>query len=232
MRHITLILFLLLFFPPQSISAEIAAHGLTLSYSRDTRICGEASELLSDDKSCRPFDVGRCVSDEETSSILVRGERLFVFEEIADNEYGYKQVYRSVGSSLNGFAIIYVTRTYREDSPSPRSVETWKVDASDLDAVMKLPPGPIISKGWKPEPLETNALEFDEMLKRGEKLTDEWSPVIDIFGEPYLIERECSGLWTYGGYYACNRVIKLTVKKLTKGKKTVPYCQFSKPKKK
>ena len=231
MRHITLILFLLLCFPLQSISAEIAAHGLTLSYSRDARICGEASKLLSDDKSCRPFDVGRCVSDEETSSILVRGERLFVFEEIAANEYGYTQVYRSIGSSLNGFAIIYVQRFQGDNFP--RLVETWKVDASDFDEVMKLSPGPISSKSWVPYPSrETNALEFDKMLKRGEKLTDEWSPVIDIFGEPYLIERECSGREVYGGYYVCNRVIKLTVKKLTKGKKTVPYCQFSKVKKK
>jgi hypothetical protein len=168
-------------------------------------------------------------------SVLVHGEPLRVFEEIATNQYGYTQVYRSIGSSLNGFAIIYVQRFQGDNQP--RLVETWRVEASDLDAVLEIPPGPIPYEEWiemKPRsrlPRETNELEFSEMLKRGEKLTDDWSPVIDIFAEPYLIERECQGLWAYGGFYACHKVIKLTVKKLIRGKKTIPYCRFSNVKK-
>lgn len=80
-------------------------------------------------------------------------------------------------------------------------------------------------------PQETNATEFAAMLTAGEKLTDEWSPVIDIHGKPYLLERECSGRWVYGGDYACKRVIKLTVKRLSKDRKAVPYCQFTKARK-
>jgi hypothetical protein len=55
--------------------------------------------------------------------------------------------------------------------------------------------------------------------------------VIELFGHPYLVERECAGLWAYGGYYVCNRVIKLTVKKLAADKQTVPVlsvCQSAK----
>jgi hypothetical protein len=213
--------------PVPSISADISAQGLTLSYSRDKCVCKEAAELLSQDKACRPSDAIHC-SDEESYSVLLRGTRMTVFQEIATNQYDYTQVYRSIGSSLHGFAVIYVQRF--QGDRHPRLVETWKVDASDFDKVLELPPGPIPYEQWikmKPfPPRETNAAEFDAMLRRGEKVTDEWSPVIDIHGEPYLIERECSGSWAFGGYYACHKVIKLTVKKLTKDGSAVPYCQF------
>ena len=230
LRAVTALLFAL--FPTLSLSVEIAAHQLTQSYSRDDRVCKEAAAMLTEDKACRPSDAINC-SEEETYSVLVRGSRLRVFEEIATNQYNYTQVYRSTGSSLNGFAIVYV-QNFQGDR-RPRLVETWKVNAAELNEVMKLPPGPIPYQQWvKMRPLpprETNAVGFAAMLKRGEKVTDEWSPVIDIYDEPYLIERECSGVWAYGGYYACNKVIKLTIKKLTKDKKTVPYCQFAKAKK-
>jgi len=233
MKHIQLIAFCLLFFPQQSISAEIAALGLTQSYSRDAHLCREAAALLSEDNACRPHNTDnlmqKCGGDN-AFFVLVGGTLIKVFEEVATNEYGYTEVYHSIGSSLNGFDVVYVQRF--QGDRHPRLVETWKVNSSDFDNVLKIPPGPITyaqAKSFLPR--ETNALEFEDMLKRGEKLSDEWSPVIDIFGEPYLVERECSGEWGYGGYYACNKVIKLTVKKLFKDKNAVPYCQYSKTKK-
>lgn len=188
--------------------------------------------MLSEDKACRQADAIKC-TEVETYSVSIRGNQLRVFEEIATNQYNYTQVFRSTATSLRDIAIIYV-QSFQGDR-HPRLVETWKVDAADLDQVLKLPPGPWRSDQWikmKPlPPRETNAVEFAAMLQRGEKLTEEWSPVIEINGEPYLVERECSGTWAYGGYYACNKVIKLTIKKLTKDKKTVPYCQYAKAKK-
>jgi len=232
MKLSTVTAFLFAVFPALSLSAEIAAHRLAKSYSRDDRVCKEAAAMLAEDKACRPSDAINC-TEEEMYSVLVRGSRTRVFEEITTNQYNYTQVFRSTGASLNGFAIIYV-QSFQGDR-HPRSVETWKVDAAELDEVLKLPPGPKPYQQWiKTKPLpprETNAVEFAAMLKRGEKLTDEWSPVIKIYGVPYLIERECSGTWTNGGYYACNKVIKLTIKKLAKDKKTVPYCQFTRAKK-
>ncbi len=202
------------------------------SYARDTRICKKAYKLIEDAESCRPFDNIMCWSIDISSIHItdVLGKPPFVFEEIATNEYGYTSVYRSINSSLNGFAIIYVERYQGERYP--RLVETWKVDTSDLDEVMKLQKRYEMDLGFADPQIEKNASEFAEMLKRGEKLTNEWSPVIDIFGEPYLIERECIGLWAEGGFYACEKAIKLTIKKLIKDKKTAPYCQFSKAKKK
>ena len=236
MKRIPLIIFLLLFCPLQSIAAEITVYGLTLSYSHDARICKKAAALLAKDNACRPHNndngLEKCGNDREFL-VIVGGTPFKVFEELATNEYGYTQVFRSTGSSLSGFAIVYVQKALGRDS---RLVETWKVNATDLDNVLKLPPGPIPYTQWvKMNPLppkETNAVEFAAMLNRGEKLTDEWSPIIDIYGEPYLLERECSGDWRYGGYYACNKVIKLTVRKLFKDKKTVPYCQYSKTREK
>lgn len=232
MRLCKITIFLFAFFPALSLSAAIPAHQLTQSYSRDDRVCRDAAAMLADDKACRPFDAINC-SGEEDDSVLVRGRRSRAFEEIATNQYNYTQVSRSTGASLDGFAIVYV-QIFQGDR-NPRLVETWKVDAAELDEVLKRPPGPTPLEKWikmtpRP-PREANAVEFGAMLKRGEKLTNEWSPAIDISGEPFLVERECSGTWVYGGYYACNRVIKLTIKKLAKDSKTVPYCQFAKAKK-
>lgn len=231
MKICALTTLLLLLFPVVSMPADITAHSLTLSFSRNEGICMEVAAYLSEDKACRPFDVKRC-SWEENYSILVRGTKSRVFEEIATNQYGYTQVYRSIGSSLSGFSIVYVQKF--QGDKNPRLVETWKVKAGDLDNVLNLPPGPTPYQQWikmKPlPPRETNAVEFASLLKQGEKLSDEWSPVIEIDGVPYIIERECSGLWVYGGYYACNKVIKLTIMKLFKDIKAVPYCQFVKSK--
>lgn len=226
-------LFSLAFISELSLSAEIATHQLVQSYSRNDEVCKEAASLLTADKACRPDDAINC-SEEEMYSVSINGAPKRVFEELATNQYGYTQVFRAVGSSVKEFTIVYVQQ-FKGDR-HPRLAETWKVDSKALDEVLKLTPGPIPYERWvKMNPLpprEANASEFAAMLNRGEKLTDEWSPVIDILGEPYAIERECSGVWAYGGYYACNKVLKLTVKKLTIDKKTVPYCQFSKPKRK
>jgi len=228
MRLCVVVAILLVLFPAMSMSADIAAHGLDLSYSRDKQICREAAELLADDKACRPDDLG--CPNEEGHFVVLRGARLKVFEEIATNEYGYTEVYRATGSSLNGFAVVYVQRF--QGDRFPRLVETWKMDAAALEEVLKLPPGPVLSVSAIKVPQETNATEFATILHRGQKLTDEWSPVIEIHGEPYLVERECSGRWVYGGIYACNKVIKLTAKRLSKDRKAAPYCQFTKARKK
>jgi hypothetical protein len=211
-----------------SLAGEIAAHNLIQSYSRDDKVCKEAAALLTADKSCRSSDAINC-SEEEMYSVLINGTHVRVFEEIATNEYNYTRVYRASGLSGSKFAILYVEEF--QGDRRPRLVETWKIDSSELEKTLNLPPGPIPYEQWvkmKPlPPRETNAAAFAEMLSQGEKVADEWSPVLDIHGEPYAIERECSGVWAYGGYYACNKVIKLTVKKLIADKKTIPYCQFS-----
>jgi hypothetical protein len=214
-------------------AAEIGAHGLILTYSVNNRICHEAAELLKTDRACRPFDTRRC-SDEESYSVSIRGKRIPVFEEVATNQYGYTQVFRTIAGSMKGYTIVYLNQF--QGDRHPRLVQTWKVDAKALDEVLRLPPGPIPYARWKNVqlryPQHTNATEFAAVLNHGEQLSNEWFPVIEISGNPYLVERECSGSWAYGGYYACNRVIKLTIKKLAYDKKTTPYCQFVRPRKK
>ena len=212
-------------------AVELPKHGLSLIYSRDNALCARAANLLGSDKACRSEDATNC-SDAEMQSVTMDGMSRQVIEELATNEYGYTKVAKSSSSAIKGFAVIYVS-LFQGDH-SPRLVQTWKVDDAKLKAVMDLPPGPVPYERWiqlnPRHPRETNAKEFAALLENGEKISSEWSPVVDMDGIPFASIRECSGLWVFGGYYACNRVIKITLVRLDGDKKSLPYCQFGKHK--
>lgn len=216
----------------QSVAADIPAHKLKLVYSTDGKVCPEIARLLANDKVCRHFDATKC-SDAEARSVTLNGESITLFEELGTNEYGYTQVVRSTSTSGEKYAVVYLNQF--QGDRYPRLVQTWKVDAEALNAVLELPPGPLPYAKWidlKPwPPKDTNSSEFAALLEHGEKISEEWSPVIEVLGGHYAIERECSGMWAFGGFYACNRVIKLTAKKLESGRSSVPVCQFARSKK-
>lgn len=216
----------------QSVAADIPAHKLKLVYSTEGKVCHEIARLLANDKACRHFDATKC-SDSEAWSLSLNGKNVTLFEELGTNEYGYTQVARSTSTSGEKYSVVYLNQF--QGDQQPRLVQTWKVDADALNAVLNLPPGPLPYTKWidlKPRPpKETNSSEFADLLNHGEKISEEWSPVIEVLGGYYVIERECSGMWAFGGYYACNRVIKLTAKRLESGRPTIPMCQFAKVKK-
>ena len=105
--------------------------------------------------------------------------------------------------------------------------ESYKVSKSELQSVLSLPPGPITYEQWiklnPPHSMDTSAIAFKALLSHGEKVSSEWSPVVDVDGEYFLFERECIGQWSYG-YYGCTAITKLTAKKLVSSAPTVPYC--------
>lgn len=217
----------------RSIAADIPAHGLTLMYSSELPVCREVARLLANDEACRHFDATKC-SDAEAQSITLDGKNVTLFEELGTNEYGYTKVARSIAATNEQYAVVYLSQF--QGDRHPRLVKTWKVNATDLAAVLALPPGPLPYDKWinlTPwPPKETNGPEFAALLEHGERISDEWSPVIEVLGRHYAIERECAGAWVYGGFYACNKVIKLTVKKLEMDRSSVPVCQFARAKKK
>lgn len=216
----------------QAASAAVPAYKLKLVYSNERIVCHEIAHLLAHEKICRRFDESRC-TPTEANSIKLNGKSVTLFDGLATNEYGYTQVAKSTSTSGEKYAVVYLNQF--QGDLFPRLLQTWKVDAEALDAVLKLPPGPLPYEKWialktKP-PKNTNSSEFSALLKHGEKLSNEWSPVINASGGHYVMVRECSGRWRYGGYYACNRVIRLTVKRLVPDRPSVSVCQFARPKK-
>ena len=213
-------------------AGEVSLDGLSLIYSRDQAVCERATKLLPSDKVCRYADATKC-SDKEQLSVFIDGKPIQVIEEIAVNEYGYTEVAKSTLPSLENTEIIYV-QNFQGDHNS-RLVETWKVNTESLNKLLALTPGPVPYKIWvtgvPAYPKGIHSKELAALLKAGEKISDEWSPLVRIFGNTYAIKRECSGLWVFGGYYACNKVIKLTLIRLDDKKRSLPYCQFGKRKK-
>jgi hypothetical protein len=232
MRKIIFVfLFLIVISAASSSAADEIQDKLTLTYSIDKQLCNQVFKLYTEFQSC-PLKDGLCFWFKWTD-----GPRItkITFDELACNEYGYTLIYYSRDKLVDrGYSIVYLMNFQGDNSP--RLQETWKVDAMKLSAVLELPPGPIPYEKWiglnPKHDKNTNAAEFSELLKSGEKLSDQWSPVFEIDGDVYLIQRECSGLWVFGGYYKCNKIIKLTVKKIHSEKKAEPCCQFARPKKK
>lgn len=214
---------------------KITAHKLPLVYSVNDDVCKQAAELIENNKACRPFDnddinCGRIIIDVDASKFWSTTK----LQEIASNEYGYTGVYRAVDDAIHGNTIIYLQNFVTDRMP--RITQTWKVDSSALDQLLKLPPGPI-SLDRRDQisellPKETNSKEFANLLANGEKLSNEWSPVIITSNSVYLVKRECVGTWAFGAYYICNKEIKLEVVHLSQNENSVPYCQFEKPKSK
>jgi hypothetical protein len=128
------------------------------------------------------------------------------------------------GSLPKGVALVLVKRF--QGDRHPLQLETWKVNEADLDAVLAAPLSDIDPKDYV-KYRERNAPAFEGVLGKGERLSEEWSPIIAIGGKAFVVERECSGTGTYGGYYSCNRVIKLTVKRIEANGPSTPYCQLS-----
>jgi len=237
---------LLLFFSTisnLSFATETTTQNLTLTYSLNQQVCHEAALMLRHDKVCRPYDFvdrsnpKKC-SPEEAEYINIKGNPMLIFKEIATNEYGYTQIFTTTAGDIDGYAIIYLNQFNGDNFPL--TVETWKVDAKALNDVLALPPGPVpYNKGGKGQrkekashPKDTMATDFSQVLNQGEKLSDDWSPIIYINDSYYFAERECAGVWDYGGIYSCDKVIRLTLKKIAPEKKAVDYCQFTRAKRK
>lgn len=210
-------------------SSNASDFALSLSYSRDPKICEAATQLLRENSTCRAFEADQC-GDDEAQILTIGGKGFRTIEELADNEYGYTQISRAPEASAEGFAIVY-TDEFQGDR-NPRLIETWKVSASALEDVLRRPPGPIKQDKWVPHEKATNQAEFHALLMNGEKISEEWSPTVLLSGHTYALERECSGHWQFGGYYWCDEVMKMTVKRLSLSEPAEPYCKFTVPKKK
>jgi uncharacterized protein len=221
---------------PKSYATETTVQKLPLTYSLDQQVCSEAAAMLRQDKVCRPYD-SSCLpiskdSSAEVNSININGTPTLTFKEIASNEYGYTRVFRTTAGDIEGYSIIYVEQFNGDNYP--RTIETWKVNSQALNEVFELSPGPIpYEKGGNGKrkqkashPKDTRATEFATLLRDSEKLSDDWSPIVEIKGGHYLTERKCSGEWAYGDY-TCNRVIQLSIKKITASKSATIYCQFT-----
>ncbi|WP_140805587.1 hypothetical protein [Rhodanobacter glycinis] len=225
MKQSTLYGLLLLSFTFTVLAAP-GGRGLELTYSHNASVCNKAKRILSSDPSCRPFDEGTCGTSAASGMGADPGGS---YEELAVNEYGFTQIVRPGIRARDGVAIVYV-QEFQGDS-HPRLIETWKVGADDLTQILALPPGPMIGKNGSQirVPKNTNADAFSKLLAHGQKISDEWSPVVMIEGNPYLFVRECdaaSAGWDYG-LYTCGKVTKLTVFDVNPHQPTV-QCRLDK----
>jgi len=156
-------------------------------------------------------------------------------QELAVNQYGYTRVYVA-RSAERPYALVYLDRF--QGDRNARLLATWKVDAANLRSLTQREPHPLPYKEWVEGghgiKRSTLAPEFASLLSEGEKISDDWSPVwmpyFQYRGTDYAVTRECAGTWVYGGYYACNVVIKVIVKRVANDKKTIPVCEFTRPK--
>jgi hypothetical protein len=140
----------------------------------------------------------------------------------------YEDLYPSesdeIASALpSGISIVYLLL------PGGRNFdgvhETWKVDHAALANVLGIPLPPL-DPNADPFGRGRNASQFSELLKASERLSTEISPLITHNGRAYVVERECSGRWGWG-YYYCNRIIKITIKRVEAHRRSPAVCQLS-----
>jgi hypothetical protein len=221
----------LFFILPGATGADNSAHRFTLKYSVEPSVCREFARLVASETT--PFFADDPFPYATSDGSCDSHGPVMPVEEIASGEYGYNQVYRSQLCFKEEYAVVYVSKF--QGDRAPRLEQTWKVNASDLHKVLALPPGPRPYAKWGDVkswlPTETNASQFAALLAHSEKLTDQWSPVVQLDGNNYAVERECSGFWAFGGVYICNKVLKFTVRRLAVDKPSIPVCQLTKSRK-
>ena len=184
-------------------------------------------------QACRPFDTA---CPEGNQNVAADGR------ELAINTYGYTSIFEvkrpradpsiftDLESSLPAnMAILFVNRF--QGGRRARLLEIWMVDHTKLDEVLAIPVPEIdrTKSALSQNIRARNAEPFEALLKQSMRLSQEWSPLFALQGKLYFVERECSGTWVYGAYYACNRVIKLTIKQIDPDRGAVPYCEWSRP---
>jgi len=199
-------------------AADLPALGLSRIHATDDAVCRTAAETLRADKACRNGDAINC-SDSDMQSVHVGAATFTVIQDIAANAYGYTRVARSLSARMSTATVIYLEKFHGDHSD--RLLETWKVNHAALNQVLALPPGPLLATS------SLHAEAFAALLANGEKIADEWSPVLQLGNELYAVTRECSGQWVFGGYFACNRVNQLTVLRLHGEARAHPVCQFA-----
>lgn len=213
----------------QASGADLPLHHLSLNYSLGNETCKKAADLLSADRLCRAEDNQSNCSSAEWPRFEIGTKTVHAFERIVDNEYGYTTLARSNSAPLEGSTIIHVS-DFRGDR-NPRLLETWQVSSAQLAEVLAISPGPIPYEQRAtlglPKPKQLLATEFAALLKQGKKVSNEWSPVVEIDGRLYAVVRECSGSWVFGASYECSRVLKVTLLQLSDTAKPRLFCQFS-----
>lgn len=209
--------------PFASVAADIPRHGLYLVHSIDKPLCQEIARQIRNDPACRWFDNG--CSDKDAKSITLDGKKTTVFQSLGGSEFDYGAAAQSTSTSNEDFTVIYLSEA--QGDRYPKLLQTWKVDAAALNEVLSSSSGPLLD-WWSGSP---NVISPNTNLTPlAELISEEWSPVISVFGGQYALVRKCSGSWVFGGFYDCNRVIELTAKKLAKDTPTIPVCRFARRK--
>lgn len=210
-------------------SAEPTIPKLVTTYQTDSALCTKMRSIESAFRGC-DMPGKRCFEPEvSTDSISVVPTK-----EIAVNQYGYTQIFVS-NPPGKPYAVVFLNGFNGDHHP--RLIESWKVNAEQLSEVTNLDPHPLAYESWIKGghgiKRETLAVEFQALLSHSEKLSDDWSPVwmpvFRIDDTDYYLTRECAGTWVYGGYYQCNEVIKVKVKRIA-DTKSVPICEYSRSK--
>jgi len=210
--------------------AEPAIPELITSYQTDPALCAKIRSLETAFKGCDEAHESCFVPKAAAESVSVVPAK-----ELAVNQYGYTQVFVSY---LPGkpYAVVFLNG-FNGDR-HPRLIETWKVDAAQLDRVVNLDPHPLAYEAWVKGghgiDRQTLATEFADLLSDGEKLSDDWSPVwtpvLQVNDSDYFFTRECAGTWSFGGIYRCSEVIKVIVKRIEAAANSVAVCEFAKRK--
>jgi len=232
--HIVGIRSLVLFLLAASVltNAEADPRKLQTTYATVPELCQKFIDAYSSFTAC-PLTDDQCFvyrweggTDSELTKITA--------QELAVNQYGYTRVHVAHPPG-KPYSLVYLDRF--EGDRHPRLLETWKVDTVALEIVTERDPHPLPYEQWVKGNHQISrdslAPEFANVLSEGQKISDDWSPVwMPLFqhnAADYAVTRECAGTWVYGGYYACNVITKVIVKRLSADKKTLPVCEFTRP---
>ncbi len=200
---------------------------LVTTFQSDPPLCAKIRTL---ERAFRGCDMAhqRCFEPEVSTQFI----SVVPAKEIAINQYGYTKVFVSMPTG-KPYAIVFLDR-FNGDR-HPRYIETWRVNAAEFLELTNLEPRPLAYESWVKGghgiERETHAAEFATLLSRGEKLSEDsspvWMPVLRIGDDDYSLSRECAGFWGYGEYL-CNVVIKVKVKRIGANTKSVTVCEYAK----
>ena len=223
--------FVWLFFGINGVPAQpsIRQNALTVSYAKEKHLCAKFLKHYSSFSSCSLKD-GDCFSLKWNAepNAAMRGEPM---TDLVTNQYGYTQI-NVTHLAGQPYSIVYLNNF--QGDRHPRIVETWKIETKELRALIEREPRPMTQPAWvsgtRQFMKEAYAVEFATLLSRSERISDPdsgvWYPHFTESGVDYVVSRECAGRYAYGGDYDCARIIKLKVKRLATGDKSLPVCEF------
>ena len=202
-----------------------------LTLNNEPKLCTSILNEYSSHIATCSKDLSTCINEVVTTL----NDKLIPYkiENISSNHYGYTSI--SAIKLNNDLTWLQLNRY--NGVRTPRILETWIVKESELNRILKIPPGPVkYNPGQEfderryssphQKSREINSEYLHEILNSSTQISDQLLTLYKWGNRTVFINNIYKGNWEYGGDFFAHSIERATVKEITKKGEIKPICNI------